>query len=271
MAAKWKIALARARLAVVIGGATFLFAGGRFGVHVLVRLAIVAAGPPILNIAGTVHREPLVVRPPVSGRWRAHNSPASMVPSHGVHLYGQTYAIDMAYEPSDVDRSTLPWRPLTRRPDAFPGFGEQVLASADGLVVRICDGVRDHRSRDSYPAMAYLVVEGLVRILGGPSRLLGNHVILDLGDGVYAAYAHLLRGSVRVARGQRVVAGEHLADCGNSGNSSEPHLHIQLMDHPNVLVAAGLPMAFDHFLVDGEMRSGLPANGEHFEHRRPSR
>jgi murein DD-endopeptidase MepM/ murein hydrolase activator NlpD len=81
-------------------------------------------------------------------------------------------------------------------------------------------------------------------------------VVLDLGGGVYAALAHLRRGSLRVRPGDRVAAGQQLAECGNSGNSTEPHLHFQLMDHPSVLLAAGLPLRFDQV--------GLPHNLQPF-------
>jgi murein DD-endopeptidase MepM/ murein hydrolase activator NlpD len=131
-------------------------------------------------------------------------------------------------------------------------------------VVRAHDAERDHWSRTSPPAMLYLVAEGMVRELLGPGRILGNHVVLDLGDGVYAALAHLRRGSVRVRPGDLVAAGQQLAACGNSGNSTEPHLHFQLMDHPSVLLAAGLPVAFDHFQVAGADQAGLPGNLEAF-------
>jgi hypothetical protein len=161
------------------------------------------------------------------------------------HAYGQTYAIDLVYHP-DQDR---PWtgmarRPLASRPEAFPGFGQPVLAPADGVVLRVRDYQRDHWSRNSWPAMIYLVAEGMVREALGPGRILGNHIVLDLGDGVYAAFAHLRRGSARVERGQRVTAGQQLAECGNSGNSTEPHVHFQLMDHPRVLMAGGVPFRF---------------------------
>jgi murein DD-endopeptidase MepM/ murein hydrolase activator NlpD len=79
-------------------------------------------------------------------------------------------------------------------------------------------------------------------------------VVLDLGDGVYAALAHLRRGSVQVTKGQRVTAGQQIAECGNSGNSSEPHLHFQLMDHAHASIAAGLPFTFQG--------SGVPRNLE---------
>ena len=121
-------------------------------------------------------------------------------------------------------------------------------------MVRAHDAERDHWSRTSPPALLYLVAEGTVRELLGPGRILGNHLVLDLGDGVYAALAHLRRGSLRVRPGDRVAAGQQLAACGNSGNSTEPHLHFQLMDHPSVLLAAGLPLRFG--------QAGLPGNLE---------
>jgi hypothetical protein len=202
-------------------------------------------------------RAPIQVASPVRGRWIPVNSPAGKVPSHGTHAYGQTYAIDLVHEPEDG----VPWkavhrRPLARRPEEFAAFGRPVLAPADGVVVRTHQRERDHWSRNSWPALLYLFVEGMLREVTGPSRILGNHVVLDLGDGVYAVLAHLRRGSVRVRKGQRVKAGERLAECGNSGNSSEPHLHFQLMEHPRVLFAAGLPFEFDRFEVGGEVVEG---------------
>jgi murein DD-endopeptidase MepM/ murein hydrolase activator NlpD len=103
------------------------------------------------------------------------------------------------------------------------------------------------------------------RELSGPSRIVGNHVVLDLGGGVYALLAHLERGSIRVRPGQRVAAGEQLAECGNSGNSSEPHLHFQLMDSTRVLFAAGLPFRFEGVADEGLAGdAGVPANGKPF-------
>jgi hypothetical protein len=206
---------------------------------------------------GALARDPIQVSSPVRGRWIAINGPADKVPSHGTHAYGQTYAIDLVHEPEDG----RPWkavhrRPLARRPEEFAAFGRPVFAPADGIVVRTHQRERDHWSRNSWPALVYVLIEGMLRELTGPSRVLGNHVVLDLGDGVYAALAHLRRGSVRVRKGQRVKAGEQLGECGNSGNTSEPHLHFQLMDHPRVLFAAGLPFQFDRFEVDGEVVEG---------------
>jgi murein DD-endopeptidase MepM/ murein hydrolase activator NlpD len=136
-----------------------------------------------------------------------------------------------------------------------------VLAPADGTVVKVSDWQRDHWSRTSWLALAVmLVVEGTVRELTGPGRVLGNHVVIDLGDGAYALLAHLRRRSALVTAGQRVAAGQQLAACGNSGNSAEPHVHFQLMDRPGVLLAAGLPFGFDEAVpATGQVLTGSAA------------
>ncbi|WP_329456663.1 murein hydrolase activator EnvC family protein [Streptomyces sp. NBC_01497] len=191
-----------------------------------------AARPPAVECA-----------PPVRGRWVALNSPADRVPSHGTHAYGQTYAIDIVGEPEPDTRPGFArlW-PVVRSSGAFPGFGAPVLAVADATVVHASDGKRDHLSRTSLPALAYvLLVESWIRDLAGAGWVVGNHVVLDLGSGTYALYAHLRQGSLDVRPGDQVTAGQPIARCGNTGNSTEPHLHFQLMDHPDPDVARGLP------------------------------
>ena len=195
-------------------------------------LALFAVAFAVYLRLGTVRRPPVEVAMPVSGRWLAYNSPGDRVPSHHLHAYGQTYAIDLVHDPAGRPRPGLAWWPLARRPDDFPGFGRPVLAPADATVVRAHDRERDHWSRTSPPALLYLAVEGAVRELLGP--------------------------------GHRVAAGQPLAECGNSGNSSEPHLHFQLMDHPSVLLAAGLPLRFARYRVGDADRAGVPHNLEPF-------
>lgn len=262
----WQILLARVRLPLLLLAVVLLVVGGRLGfANFPVRLVLFFAAYVVLMRAGTVRQEDTAVQAPVRGRWSAMNSPGTRVPSHGIQVYGQAYAIDLVHEPSDRHRPKFAWWPLTRRAAAFPAFGQPVFAATGGVVVRAHQRERDHWSRNSWPALVYVLVEGVLRELTGPSRVLGNHVIVDVGNGVYTAYAHLQRGSLRVAKGQRVKAGEHIADCGNSGNSTEPHLHFHLMDHPSVLVAAGLPVAFDHYETDGTPQTGMPANNQTFD------
>ncbi|MEU6061089.1 M23 family metallopeptidase [Streptomyces sp. NPDC047097] len=208
--------------------------------------------------------------PPVTGTWTAMNSPADRVPSHHTHRYAQTFAIDIVAEgPDGRPRPAFAWFwPPARRNEAFPAFGAPILAVADATVVAARDGARDHLSRGSLPGLLYLLlIESLGRTLGGFPAVFGNHVVLDLGGGTYAAYAHLRRGSVAVRPGERVAAGQRIGRCGNSGNSTEPHLHFQLMDGPDARTAHGVPFTW-HGL-------GVPKNGARFtapapeQHDRP--
>ena len=200
-------------------------------------------------------RRAVTVTAPVRGRWLALNSPATTVPSHGVRAYGQSHAIDLVADPEGGNRPEFGGGPSMRAPEEFPAFGEPVLAMIDGVVVRASDWRRDHRSRSSWAALVYLTLEGIVREAGGPGFVVGNHVVIRGDDGVYAAVAHLRRGSITVAVGERVSAGQRLGACGNSGNSTEPHVHAQLMDRASFWTGRGIPFEF--------REAPVPANGEH--------
>lgn len=206
-------------------------------------------------------RAPVEVEAPVTGRWSALNSPADKVPSHGTHGLAQTYAIDITAEGEEAGKSARPgfawlW-PVARRNRAFPSFGAPLLAVADATVVHAEDGQRDHLSRNSLLGLLYFFfIEGAVRGASPARRVIGNHVVLDLGDDTYAMYAHVQRGSLAVRAGERVRAGQTLARCGNSGNSTEPHVHFQLMDGPDPDTAQGVPFRWRGV--------GVPANREVF-------
>ena len=266
--------LARARTPLIVVG----------GVLIIARLAgfgnpAISAGGAVLFLAGLatamlpIGRDPRPathVRAPVRGRWVPVNSPADKVPSHGTHEAGQTYAIDLVYHPD----ASVEWKgvrpgPVARRPEAFPGFGMPVYAVADGVVVHSGGGQRDHWSRNSVAGVAYLLAESQVRqvvsmlTLSTARFLLGNHLVVDIGGGVYAVYAHLRRGSPKVRAGDRVRAGQPLAECGNSGNTSEPHLHFHLMDRAGPGMALGLPFTFD-FVADDGPATGVPGGTRPF-------
>lgn len=266
--------LARFRAPIIFLGLAMALTEPLHGVDALsvAGLVLIAGGVVLLFVpGGPPGREPVILRSPVSGRWVPVNSPADKVPSHGTHELGQTYAIDLVHAP-DPGREWRPLRrwPLAARPETFPAFGRDVAAPADGVVVQASGWQRDHWSRNSWPALIYLMVEGMVfrqvfslLTLSAGRFVVGNSVVLDLGDGVYAVFAHLRRGSVRVGKGDRVRAGDVLGEIGNSGNTSEPHLHFHLMDRPRPMAAAGLPFAF-RFESGGETRTGVPGGRRPF-------
>jgi murein DD-endopeptidase MepM/ murein hydrolase activator NlpD len=155
------------------------------------------------------------------------------------------------------------WWPLARSPGTFASFGRPIVAPTDGVVVGATDWQRDHWSRTSWPAPAWFILEGFVRELTGPGRVLGNHVVIRIDDDAYVVLAQLRRRSVRVKTGDRVHAGDLVAQCGNSGNTTEPHLHIQVMDHRWPLVAGGVPFAVTGIEIEDGDAPGLPRDEKH--------
>jgi hypothetical protein len=123
---------------------------------------------------------------------------------------------------------------------SYPGHGEPVLAVADARVAAVTDGLPENAG--SNPA------SGRAPTL---DSITGDNVVLDLGGGRYALYAHLIPGSIKVKPGDRVKVGQTLALLGNSGNSDAPHLHFQLMDSASPLGSEGMAFALSRFTETG--------------------
>ena len=113
-------------------------------------------------------------------------------------------------------------------------YGQPILAPAPGVVVIAVDTLPDQPigSRD-------------------PAHPGGNHVVIDHGNREFSLLAHMQPHSLRVKVGSRVKRGQLLGLAGNSGNTSEPHLHVHLMNGPNMSDADGLPMPFTNYMIDG--------------------
>ena len=137
-------------------------------------------------------------------------------------------------------------------PHRFTGFGRPVLAPATGTVLAVHDGEDDHDAQRGLPSVAYALTQRR-RLAGGWAGLAGNHVVIGVAPGVLVALCHLRRGSVAVTPGQPVAVGALVGRCGNSGNSTEPHLHLQAVDRMDIATATALPI-----LLGG----ALPRNGQ---------
>lgn len=192
------------------------------------------------------------------------NSPGTRVPSHGVHAWGQTYAVDLVFVTDGADGAAVGSRPSGSRPDRFPSFGKAVRAMGDGTVVQVRDSARDHRSRSGPAGVLLFLAQATLRELRGPSGLLGNWITVELDGGGYALVAHLRQGSACVRVGDRVAGGQRIAECGNTGNSTEPHVHAQLMDTRRPAFAAGLPMRLTG-VHEVDADGLLPGNGRRLE------
>jgi len=203
---------------------------------------------------------------PFTGRWKVQNSPAHRVPSHGVDVLGQRYAIDfVAVDDRGRTAATRDWRTVlaTEPPERYIGFGAPILAPCAGTVVAVHDGEPDHAGHRSQLALLPYMLGQATRLRQGVSAVAGNHVVLGLGGGHFVALAHLRAASIRVRIGDEVDAGELIAECGNSGNSTEPHLHLQVMDSADLSVSRGIPLVFRDYRVDDVPVSvGVPDSGQ---------
>ena len=119
-----------------------------------------------------------------------------------------------------------------KKNEDYFAYGKDVFAVADGTVVQAVDGVPENVPGETAPLMAA-----------------GNNVILDHGNKVFSFYAHLQTGKVKVKAGAKVKKGTLLGFCGNTGNSSEPHLHFQLQDGPSIDHSWGIEPIFANVSV----------------------
>lgn len=128
-------------------------------------------------------------------------------------------------------------------------FGRKVIAPSAGPVVSVENGVDDN-------------VPGAMN----PGQPMGNHVIIDNDNGEFFFSAHFKKGSVTVRPGDALKAGDLLGLTGNSGNSSEPHVHYHLQDTANLGKSRGLPAFFMDYTADGRPVSrGEPVKGQIIE------
>jgi murein DD-endopeptidase MepM/ murein hydrolase activator NlpD len=190
---------------------------------------------------------------PFEGRWLTQNSPANRVPSHGTSLFATSFAIDFVPVDEAGRTASITFRSLLRpQPaDRFPGFGRPILAPVRA-VVGVHGTAPDHHSFRGLPSVGYALTQRR-RAAAGWAELAGNHVMIETRDGAVISVCHLQRGSVEVQLGQSVRVGEPLGRCGNSGNSTEPHVHVQAVDRRDVLNATAVPITFG---------GRVPRNGE---------
>lgn len=184
---------------------------------------------------------------PFTGRWKIQNSPAQRVPSHGTTAFGTSYAIDFVavdHRGRTAPR-TLRSLVIPEPPEHFVGFGRPVLAPVSGNVVSVHDGDTDHEARRSPITLIPYALGQASRARQGSMALAGNCVAIAVTPGgPFVLLAHLRKGSIRVRPGQMLEKGEVIGACGNSGNSTEPHLHLQVSDSTDWPNAKGVPIAF---------------------------
>jgi hypothetical protein len=198
--------------------------------------------------SGTIHiaeldispAVPIMIQSPLRGKnWSAGNGPSntsphrrSVLPVDGQPHIGQRYAIDWVQ--LGDDGSTF--KGDKHKNSSYHAWDQEIHAVAPGKVIEAKDGIPENIPESSKLAITIT-----------SETLAGNHIIEDLGDGHFAAYAHLRPGTLKVKVGDTVHAGDVLGHLGNTGNSSEPHLHFQVCDAPSFYDSEGLPFAIDQY------------------------
>jgi Peptidase family M23 len=188
------------------------------------------------------HQAAIVIRPPVKGDgWLAGAACCKpnvhrdeRIAIDGIRIAtAETFAIDLVKVRHDRifdgDGKAV---------EQYYGFGEDVLAIADGTVVSVHDGMSDQ-------------TPFVLMIPKSKSDYGGNNVMLEIAPNVFAWYAHLRARSIAVQVGDAVKAGTLIGKLGNTGPSEGPHLHLGLLDKPDPIAGRGLPFVFDSFTLVG--------------------
>jgi murein DD-endopeptidase MepM/ murein hydrolase activator NlpD len=213
--------------------------------RISVRIGDYPEALSIVTPATSVDKNPaVVISSPLAGEdWLAGNGPSNnsvhrraLIPINGHAYISQRFAIDWVQ--LYPDGKTYKGDPSDNK--NYRAYGMEIHAVADGVVTQVGDGIPQNT-----PGAKSLAVPITLDTIGG------NHVIMEIGDGLFAFYAHMQPGSLRVKVGDKVTRGQVLGLLGNTGNSSEPHLHFQICSANSELGSEGLPYAFASFEVQG--------------------
>lgn len=201
------------------------------------------------------YESPVTYRLPFDGLWFTFWGGPTELQNYHATTPGQRHAYDLV-----VWKDGATFSGDGSRNEDYYAWGQPVLAPADGTAVSVENRMPDMKPGELIAQMDPAVAEGL--------HPAGNHVIIETAENEYVLLAHMQEGSVRVRAGDRVAAGDPLGLTGNSGNTSESHIHIHAQDQPAFFAgsAVGLPLRFSGYRANGEhVDSGIPIQGEFIE------
>lgn len=205
---------------------------GVLGVNAAGQIALFTVTPDILEAAERLatYQTKAAVHLPFAGAWFVATGGPD--PAHNRHASNpaQRYAYDFV-----IQRGGVTHRGDGRRNADYFAYGQPVLAPVSGTVVVKVDGVPEN-------------VPGQMNSYD----IAGNYLVIDAGHQEWVLLAHLQPHSSHVEVGQHLVAGQEVGLCGNSGHSSEPHLHFHMQNSADTDRAAGLPITFQQFLQDSK-------------------
>ena len=170
----------------------------------------------------------------------------------GQAFIAQRYAIDWVRYRL-VNGLGTTWSGPEDKNSSYFCYGAPIYSMAPGKVIEVLDEIPEN-----IPHSGKIAIDVNFFNAGG------NNVVVDIGYGLYAFYAHMRPGTVTVKVGDEVTAGEILGHVGNSGNSTEPHLHAHIVDQPSFLAGQGVPYEFDRFEATGATQYIAKAHDQMF-------
>ncbi|MGO9093667.1 MAG: M23 family metallopeptidase [Bryobacteraceae bacterium] len=187
---------------------------------------------------------------PVAGTWYVACAPS--LQSHHRWSVGQEFAIDLDSLGANSRTHSGQGAKLTD----YDGYGKDVMAAADGVVVEAHAGAPESESDLQQPAESKAAYQGRWQaqqnalMEKGYQELFGNYVVIRHAGGEFSTYEHLRPGSVKVKKGDLVKRGQAIGQLGYSGNSTSPHLHFQVSDGPDPAYSRSLPVVFSNVYVE---------------------
>ena len=201
----------------------------------------------------------VVIQPPLRGKgWIAFNGccadlqhRGAVMAFNGAAKIPERFAIDFV----KLDSERRVFSGPADRNESYADFGLPVYAVADGTVIETSDGAPERIPTKPREPTRFDTAGG-------------NYVVIDIGGGHFAYFAHLKTGSVAVKRGDQVKAGDVIGYLGDTGNADGPHLHFHVMDGPSPLSSNGIPYVYESFTGAGRLagdsdrliETGGPAN-----------
>ncbi|RGH21847.1 M23 family peptidase [Anaerostipes sp. AF04-45] len=167
---------------------------------------------------------------PFDGEWYTANGGVTKDTSHSWEILPQRFAYDFII----VDDKSESFCGNKKDLHSYYCYGKNILAPADGIVVSTKNNFPDCRIMDTGQTDPDTTDIG------------GNRIILKHSPNEYSAICHLMPGSIKVQKGQTVKRGDVIAKCGNSGNTTEPHVHFQIQSTAGFYSCLGLPLRFSH-------------------------
>ena len=202
--------------------------------------------------------KPIVVAPPLRGQWIAGDSVNNLPDAahrravlidDGHAWLAQRFAIDWV-QVQTVNGAATTFKGPEDKNESYFCYDQPIYSVAPGKVVEASDGMADNVPHSGKYAVPIDF-----------NNAAGNHVVVEIAPHRYVLYAHMRPGTVQVKARDRARTGQILGHVGNTGSSTEPHLHMHIDDQPSFLAGNGMPYAFTEGEASGPVEANVSSPG----------